>query len=55
MNKKTLNVIQFTIGFALALTSGVLMFLGVLPTSARVTIGIIGLLLIATSKFRLLK
>jgi len=37
------------------LTGAVLMFLGILPLSARIIIGIVGLALIATSKFRLLK
>ena len=54
MDKKT-NLIQFIIGIILALTAGVLMFLGILPLSARITIGIIGLALIATSNVRLLK
>ena len=52
---KNLNLIQFTAGILLALTSAVLMFLGILPLPARITIGIIGIALIATSKFRLLK
>ncbi|MBW2980437.1 hypothetical protein KY360_03410 [Candidatus Woesearchaeota archaeon] len=55
MGKKKSGIIQFTAGIILALTSAILMFLGVLPLSARITIGIIGLALIATSKFRLLK
>ena len=53
--KKKIAIIQFTIGVILALISAVLMFFGVLPLSARITIGIIGIALIATSKFRLLK
>ena len=55
MDKKTLNLIQFIIGIVLALAGGILMFLGILPLSARITIGIIGIALIAKSKFRLLK
>jgi hypothetical protein len=55
MGKKTLNIIQFIVGIVLALTSAVLMFFGVLPLPARITIGIIGIGLIATSKFKLLK
>jgi hypothetical protein len=55
MNKKTINPIQFIVGIILALTSAVLMFFGILPLPARITIGIIGIGLIATSKFRLLK
>lgn len=55
MDKKTLNLIQFIAGIILALTGAILMFLGILPLSARITIGIVGIALIATSKFRLLK
>ena len=55
MDKKTINLIQFIIGIILALTGGILMFLGILPVSARITIGIVGIILIATSKYRLLK
>jgi hypothetical protein len=55
MAKKTTNLIQFIVGIILALTSGALMFFGILPVSARITIGIVGLALIATSKVRLLK
>ncbi len=49
------NLIQFIVGLILALTGGVLMFLGILPLPARITIGIVGIGLIATSKVRLLK
>ena len=55
MNKKRLNLIQFIAGIVLALTGGILMFLRILPISARIIMGIVGILLIATSKFRLLK
>lgn len=55
MNKKTINLIQFVVGIFLALVSTILMFLRTLPLPARITIGIVGLGLIATSKFRLLK
>jgi hypothetical protein len=55
MNKKTINLFQFIAGIFLALTGAVLMFLGILPIPARITIGVVGLALIATSKFRLLK
>jgi len=49
------GLIQFIIGIILALTSAVLMFLGIYPVSVRIIIGIIGIALIATSKVRLLK
>jgi len=55
MEKKTVNIIQFTAGIILALTGATLMFLGILPVSVRIIIGIMGLALIATSKIRLLK
>ena len=55
MNKKTINLIQFVVGIFLALTGAVLMFLGVLPLSARIIIVIVGIALIATSNIRLLK
>ncbi len=55
MNKKTLSLIQFIVGLILTLTSVVFMFLGIFPLATRITIGIIGLLLIATSTFRLIK
>lgn len=55
MVKKTINLIQFIIGIILALIGATFMFFGILPVSARITIGIIGLALIATSNFRLLK
>jgi len=54
MDKK-ISKIQFIIGIVFALTSAILMFLDVLPLSARITIGIVGIALIATSRFRLLK
>jgi hypothetical protein len=55
MNQKTIKLIQFVVGFFLALTGAVLMFFGILPLSARIMIGIVGIALIATSNFRLLK
>lgn len=55
MNKETINLIQFIVGIILALTGAILMIFDILPLSARITIGILGLGLIATSKFRLFK
>lgn len=55
MNKKTISLVMFIAGIVLALTGAVLMFLDTLPLPARITIGIIGIGLIATSKFKLLK
>ncbi len=46
---KNLNLVQFILGIILGLTSGFLMFFGILPTSIRITIGIVGIALIGTS------
>jgi len=54
MLKKSPSPIQFIIGITFALAGAILMFFGILPLSARITIGIIGLALIATSRFRLI-
>jgi len=55
MSEKTLSLVQFIFGIILALIGAVLMFLGIFPIYARITIGIVGIILIAMSKFRLLK
>ncbi|MFA5714581.1 MAG: hypothetical protein WC998_02430 [Candidatus Paceibacterota bacterium] len=55
MDKKSLSLIQFIAGIILALTGTILMIFDILPLPARITIGIVGLGLIATSNFRLLK
>jgi len=55
MDKKTINLIQFIVGIVLALTGAVLMFFDIFHLSTRIIIGVIGIILIATSKFRLLK
>ncbi len=44
-----LNLVQFILGIILALTGAFLMFFGILQTSVRITIGIVGIALIATS------
>jgi hypothetical protein len=54
MKEKTTIPFQFIIGLILALGSGVSMFFGSFELPLRITVGIIGLLLIATSKYRLL-
>lgn len=53
--KKKPNKTQFYIGLILALAGALFMFLDMFPSSTRITISIIGLILIATSKFRLIK
>ena len=53
--KNKINKIQVIIGLSLALTGAILMIFDILPLAARITIGIIGLALIATSPFKLLK
>jgi hypothetical protein len=55
MDKKIIPLIQFVAGIILALTGAILMFLGVFPLPVRIAIGILGIGLIGTSKFRLLK
>jgi len=50
-----MSKIQFFIGLILALIGALFMFLGIWPLSARITLGIVGIALIATSKFRLMK
>lgn len=54
MDKQSLNLILFSVGIILALTGAVLMIFGI-PLSVRITIVIVGLALIATSTFKLLK
>ncbi|MBN1133895.1 MAG: hypothetical protein JXA38_03045 [Methanosarcinaceae archaeon] len=53
--KKKINKVQFIIGIILALIGAIFMVFDVLPLPARITIGIVGLILIATSPFKLLK
>ena len=55
MTKSSLSLIQFIVGIVLAIFGAVLMFFGIFPVSIRIIIGILGLSLIATSKFKLLK
>ncbi|MBT8287143.1 MAG: hypothetical protein HKN00_06720 [Flavobacteriaceae bacterium] len=54
MKNKTGIPLQFIFGLILALGAGVSMYFDTYPLGARITVGIIGLLLIATSKYRLL-
>ncbi|MBT8257312.1 MAG: hypothetical protein KJO49_02500 [Bacteroidia bacterium] len=53
---KTSNKVpfQFILGLILALGAGVSMYFGTFPLAARITVGIVGIALIATSKYRLL-
>lgn len=50
MKRKTIYDIQFYVGIVLALTGAAMMFFELLPVPARITIGIVGLALIATSR-----
>ncbi len=52
---RKISIILFIAGIILALSSATLMFLGIFPVSARITILIVGLALIGASNFRLLK
>ena len=53
--RRTISIILFIAGLVIALTSATLLFLGILPSSTSAIIGIVGIGLIATSNFRLLK
>jgi len=57
MDKKTINLIQFIAGIIFCLSSAILMFLGDqdIPLPVKISLGIVGIALIATSKLRLLK
>lgn len=52
---KKISIALFVIGLMIALTSAILLFLGILPSTTSAVIGIVGIGLIATSNFRLLK
>ena len=54
MNEKATIPYKFLIGLILALGAGVSMFFGTFPLSLRIVIGVIGIALIATSKYRIL-
>ncbi len=54
MNNKRPNKYRFILGLLLAIIGAILMYFGILPISARITIGIVGIALIATSNYRLL-
>jgi len=49
VNRKQGFLLRFVLGVSLALMGAFLMFFGILPLPARITIGIVGLALIATS------
>ncbi|MBU4086463.1 MAG: hypothetical protein KKB21_02695 [Nanoarchaeota archaeon] len=53
--RKTISIILFVVGIVMALTSATLLFFGVISSSVSAIIGIIGIGLIASSNFRLLK
>ena len=55
MDKRRISLILFVIGLATALTAAILLFMGIIKSSLAVIIGIIGIGLIATSNFRLIK
>lgn len=55
MHKRKISIVLFAAGITIALTSGVLLFLGILQSSVSAIIGIVGIGLIAASNFRLLK
>lgn len=57
MNKKTFSIIRFISGILFCLSSAVLIFLGNedIPLPVKISLGIVGIALISTSKFKLLK
>jgi len=55
MHERTISIILFVAGLIIALTSATLLFFGILPSSTCIVILIIGIGLLATSNFRLLK
>ena len=55
MDRKKLSMIQFFLGLGLAVAAGILMFVDVLPLTARIVMGVTGVALIASSKFGILK
>jgi hypothetical protein len=57
MNKKTFSLIRFISGIIFCLSSAILMFLGNedIPVPVKISLLIVGMALIATSKYRLLK
>jgi hypothetical protein len=52
---RKISLVLFVAGIIIALTAGALLFLGILPSSVSAIIGIIGIGIMATSNFRLLK
>ncbi|MBT8265147.1 MAG: hypothetical protein KJO41_03385 [Bacteroidia bacterium] len=54
MKEKPTMPVQFIIGLILALGAGVAMYFGTFSVQVRIVVGIIGLLLIVTSKYKLL-
>jgi hypothetical protein len=52
---RTISILLFVTGLVIALTSATLLFFGILPSSTSAIIGIVGIGLLATSNFRLLK
>jgi len=55
MDKRKISLALFIIGILIALTAGVLLFLGILSSSVSAIIGIIGIGIMAASHPRLLK
>ncbi len=56
MDKKTFSLIRFISGIIFCLSSAILMFLGNqdIPVPIKLSLLVVGIALIATSKFRLL-
>ena len=54
MKERSTIPYKFLLGLILALGAGVSMFFGTFPLSLRIVVGVIGVALIATSKYRIL-
>ena len=56
MDKKNANLIRFISGIIFCLSGAILMFFkNDIPVPVKISLGIVGIALIATSKYRLLK
>jgi len=51
MDQKKLSKIQLFLGLGLVVAAGILMFLGVMPLTTRIVLGLVGIALIASARF----
>jgi hypothetical protein len=55
MDQKKITMIQLSLGIALVVAAGILMFLGVMPLTSRIVLGLVGIALIASARFGIQK